>query len=155
MSDSGRSLAGSKQLGAELRRLRGGRSLACVAALLTSEPFRDRTRPISAATLEQIERGLTLPSLEALRSLALIYRVSSQQLLDCLTREQLGQEIEEPTSMEQARDRFALALQASRWSAQHESASHGSVRARGNGRGWQLSLEQASRSRRNPLHHEA
>ena len=80
---------GSKLLGAELRRLRGDRSLAQVSALSRSEPLRQRINPISAPALSQIETGVSFPSLDTLHSLATLYQTPMQQLLDFVVQERV------------------------------------------------------------------
>ena len=80
---------GSKLLGAELRRLRGDRSLAQISALSRSEPLSERINPISAPALSQIETGVSFPSLDTLHSLATLYQTPMQQLLDFVVQERV------------------------------------------------------------------
>lgn len=80
---------GSKLLGAELRRLRGGRSLKQISELSKSPPLRERITPVAAPTLSQIENGISFPSLETIHSLAHLYKRPVQQLLDLVVQDRL------------------------------------------------------------------
>ena len=82
-----RRLTGSKLLGEELRRLRGSRSLEDIARLSKTPPHADRVEPIAYSTLSMIERGLTMPSAQSLLTLAVLYRVPAQTLLDLVALE--------------------------------------------------------------------
>ena len=82
-----RRLTGSRLLGEELRRLRGTRSLEEVARLSRTLPHADRVEPIAYSTLSMIERGVTMPSAQSLLTLAAIYRVPAQRLLDLVALE--------------------------------------------------------------------
>lgn len=82
-----RRLTGSRLLGEELRRLRGERSLEEVARLSRTLPHADRVEPIAYSTLSMIERGVTMPSAQSLLTLAMLYRVPAQRLLDLVALE--------------------------------------------------------------------
>jgi tetratricopeptide (TPR) repeat protein len=66
---------GSKTLAAELRRLRGDRTLGDVSALSRESPLGRLFRPLAQSTLCVIEGGETTPSVDTLSTLASIYRV--------------------------------------------------------------------------------
>lgn len=106
---------GSKMLGAELRKLRGGRSLAQIAALSKSEPLAERVHPVSAPTLSQIETGVSFPNVATLHSLATLYQTPVQQLLDFIVQERILDEVELPSDHEGCKSAFAKAFQAGSW----------------------------------------
>lgn len=106
---------GSKLLGAELRRLRGERSLAQIAALSKSPPLAERVHPVSAPALSQIETGVSFPNLETLHSLATLYQTPIQQLLDLVVQERLIERDELPETHEEVRRIFGEAFEAGRW----------------------------------------
>ena len=82
-----RRLTGSKLLGEELRRLRGGRSLEEISRLSRTPPHGDRVEPIAYSTLSMIERGVTMPSAQSLLTLAVLYHLPVQRLLDLVALE--------------------------------------------------------------------
>lgn len=106
---------GSRLLGAELRRLRGERSLGEMATLSKSAPLADRISPISAPTLSQIETGVSFPSVDTLHSLATLYQTSVQQLLDIVMEERLLKELDLPDDHEAVKGLFPRAFEAGRW----------------------------------------
>ena len=82
-----RRLTGSKLLGEELRRLRAGRSLEEISRLSRTSPHADRIEPIAYSTLSMIERGVTMPSAQSLLTLAVLYHLPVQRLLDLVALE--------------------------------------------------------------------
>jgi transcriptional regulator with XRE-family HTH domain len=108
---------GSKLLGAELRRLRGDRSLAQISALSRSEPLTERINPVSAPALSQIETGVSFPSLDTLHSLATLYQTPMQQLLDFVVQERVleSQDFELPADYEAVKTEFRTAFEGGRW----------------------------------------
>ena len=108
---------GSKLLGAELRRLRGDRSLAQISALSRSEPLSERINPISAPALSQIETGVSFPSLDTLHSLATLYQTPMQQLLDFVVQERVleSTDFALPESHEEVKAAFREAFEGGRW----------------------------------------
>lgn len=82
-----RRLTGSKLLGEELRRLRAGRSLEEISRLSRTSPQADRIEPIAYSTLSMIERGVTMPSAQSLLTLAVLYHLPVQRLLDLVALE--------------------------------------------------------------------
>lgn len=73
--------SGSALLGAELRRLRGTRSLEDIASLTKARPLAAGLAPVSASSLSEIELGRQLPRLPTLYALSLVYQVSMNQLM--------------------------------------------------------------------------
>ena len=71
--------AGSRLLGADLRRRRGHRSLRDIERLSKSPPFADRVKPLSVTALNSIENGRQLPTIPTLQTL-------SAQLIDFMLR---------------------------------------------------------------------
>jgi tetratricopeptide (TPR) repeat protein len=108
---------GSKLLGAELRRLRGDRSLAQVAALSRSEPLSQRINPVSAPALSQIETGVSFPSLDTLHSLATLYQTPMQQLLDFVVQERIldDESLELPDEHDAVKAAFRASFETGRW----------------------------------------
>ena len=108
---------GSKLLGAELRRLRGDRSLAQIAELSRCEPLSERISPISAPALSQIETGVSFPSLDTLHSLATLYQTPMQQLLDFVVQERVleSEGLDLPEDHEAVKSAFREAFEAGRW----------------------------------------
>ena len=108
---------GSKLLGAELRRLRGDRSLAQISALSRSEPLAERINPISAPALSQIETGVSFPSLDTLHSLATLYQTPMQQLLDFVVQERVleNADFQLPETHEDVKVAFRDAFEGGRW----------------------------------------
>lgn len=106
---------GSRLLGAELRRLRGERSLGEISALSRSNPLADRISPISAPALSQIETGVSFPSVDTLHSLATLYQTSVQQLLDVVVQERLVKELDLPDDHDAVKGLFRQAFEAGQW----------------------------------------
>lgn len=108
---------GSKLLGAELRKLRGDRSLAQISALSRSEPLSERINPISAPALSQIETGVSFPSLDTLHSLATLYQTPMQQLLDFVVQERVLESTDYriPESHDEVKAAFRTAFEGGRW----------------------------------------
>ncbi len=79
--------SGSQLLGAELRRLRGARTLEEIAMLCKSPPLAGKVSPISASALSEIEVGRQMPRLPTLYSMSLVYRVSMNQLMGFVVEE--------------------------------------------------------------------
>jgi len=81
--------SGSKILGTELRRLRGGRTLEDIEALCKAPPLAGKIQPVSSSSLWDIEHGRQMPKLSTLFALSLVYRVSMNQLMGYVMEEQL------------------------------------------------------------------
>ena len=116
---------GSRLLGEELRRLRGVRSLEDISNLTKSDPLRRRIRPLSLATLSQVENAKAMPNLESLHSLAVVYQVSAQHLLNIMVEERLCKTMELPESQEAVHAEFARARKEGRWYDALTLAIHG------------------------------
>lgn len=83
---------GSSRLGAELRRLRGRRSLKAICDLTKSLPLAGLVSPIGIATLSEIESGKAIPQIATLQALALIYKTPLSLLVAQLAEERLLEE---------------------------------------------------------------
>ena len=81
---------GSKLLGEELRRLRGARGLEDIVEMSKQSPLTSRIHFVSAPSLSQIERGITMPSTEVLYTLSVLYNVSPTRLLHHIVEERLA-----------------------------------------------------------------
>ncbi|MEM7244510.1 MAG: hypothetical protein AAF533_04165 [Acidobacteriota bacterium] len=112
-------------LGAELRRLRGGRSLREIAKLSRQAPFNQLGAPISIATLSQAERGYVEPTLDTLATLAAVYSVPVCRFVELTRSKRFVQQLE-PTldDLAQAEERFEQEAKASDWSAALTVALH-------------------------------
>ena len=124
-----RRFRGSKRLGAELRYLRGDRSLAKIEALSKSPAFSDLVTPVTASTLSQIENGASLPSLDTLATLSLIYQVPIQRFLDMVLEERLVEEVDIPAALDEIKTAFKSALEQGRWAEALALAGEGEERA--------------------------
>lgn len=134
--------SGSKLLGAELRRLRGQRTLDEIAAATRTPPLSLHVQPVAGSTLSDIELGIVMPSLSNLHALSLAYRTSMDRLMafvaeESLTRDELRVTDDLPCTPE----RFAELLGRGAWHEAHavalrleQEASHEreSLRWRGN-----------------------
>ena len=80
---------GSLLLGQELRRLRGGRSLREICELTRTPPLSEHVSSLSEAGLCEIESGKSMPTLQTLQTLAMIYRTSVTELLSYTTMERV------------------------------------------------------------------
>lgn len=116
---------GSKLLGAELRRLRGGRSLKQISELSRTPPLSERVGPVAAPTLSQIENGISFPSLETIHSLAQIYRRPVQQLLDLVVQERLDETTPVGEPGEPSLERFTQLQERGELHAAYLEASQG------------------------------
>lgn len=107
---------GSPALGAELRRLRGSRTLAQIAELSRSKPFSDQIESISAPTLCQIESGKTMPTLDTMHALATVYRVNPQTLYDLIVQGRIAERRPDlPEDAEELKRAYAGALADRDW----------------------------------------
>src|SRR5690242_15547198 len=68
--------SGSSLLGAELRRLRGARTLHEIAELTRSPALAGRILPLTAAGIGQLEANQATPTVEALHALSIVYKAS-------------------------------------------------------------------------------
>jgi tetratricopeptide (TPR) repeat protein len=116
MGTSDRKYTGHAGLGAELRRLRGGRTLQQVADLSRTPPLAGRIKPVAAPTLSLIENGVSMPTLETLHSLSVIYRASVQGFLDLIAQSRIAEGRPEPAGLDEARERYRRANAAGEWS---------------------------------------
>jgi hypothetical protein len=116
---------GSRVLGEELRRHRGIRTLKEISEMSRSEPFKGRIHPISRATICQMETGTVMPTVESLHSLAAIYEVSTQQLVDCIVQERLAAAVPLPSTQEATMAAFSDALRRGAWFDALAHAIHG------------------------------
>jgi len=89
--------SGSALLGAELRRLRGIRTLDEIAALSAAPPLAGSVPPISMSTISDVETGKQMPKLLTLYSFSMVYRVSMNQLLGYVVEEGLAKAATEVT----------------------------------------------------------
>jgi transcriptional regulator with XRE-family HTH domain len=94
---------GSKLLGSELRRLRGSRTLGDISRLSQSDAFGGRIRSIAEPTLSQIENGISMPTLDSLQTLATVYGVSAQHLLNLIAEERLAASADLPETQAELR----------------------------------------------------
>ena len=134
---------GSKLLGAELRRLRGGRSLKQIADLTKAPPLSERIAPISAPTLSQIENGISFPSLETIHSLAQLYKRPVQQLLDLAAQDRLAKQRPELLDIEASVEAYAKFVEAGDWHAALAVATQGERAATGDKRiQWRINRAQ-------------
>ncbi len=106
---------GSPLLGAELRRLRGGRTLQEVADLTRSPAVRTRLLPLSESLIAQMEGGKASPGVDSLHALSVIYRVSPQRLYDLIASERESRTITLPDTSDETLAAYNTALRESRW----------------------------------------
>lgn len=106
---------GSRLLGAELRRLRGARSLQEIAELSRSPALTGRVLPVTPSALSQYESGLSAPGVEALHALSLLYRVSPQRFYDLIASEREGRSLRLPDTSDDTLVAYNTALRESRW----------------------------------------
>lgn len=83
------SSSGSRFLGAELRRLRGSRTLAEITQLARAHPMSEGAPRLSPSSLWEIETGQTMPSLASACHLAIVYQVSPLRLFNALLNERV------------------------------------------------------------------
>jgi tetratricopeptide (TPR) repeat protein len=108
---------GSPLLGAELRRLRGIRTLEEIATLSKAPPLAGSVPPLSSSALCEIEFGRQMPRLTTLYTLSMVYRVSMNQLMGYIVEENLAKaavEIGEATG-EDPSAAFARLLSVGEW----------------------------------------
>jgi tetratricopeptide (TPR) repeat protein len=108
---------GSRLLGQELRRLRGTRTLGQICALSHAPPLSEHCASIAEPTLSQVERGISMPTLESMYTLSVIYRVSMQQLQGLVVEERLARDIAVPDTLDEVRDRFDSVFRSGDWYA--------------------------------------
>jgi hypothetical protein len=108
-------MTGSVVLGAELKRLRGKRTMREVAALTRSPPLGGRVHPISAATICQLETGTVMPTIWSLHALSAAYQVSAQHLLDCIVQEKVCTAVVLPETERACDSAFQAALSKGQW----------------------------------------
>jgi len=101
---------GSLLLGKELRSRRGHRSLKEIERLTKSPPLAGRVSAISASALNNIERGLQLPSLPTLRTLSYVYSVSQSHLLNQVELERLSLDKPQGDDLAEMRERVDTAI---------------------------------------------
>lgn len=106
---------GSRLLGEELRRMRGGRSLKDVTQLAQSRLAVHGFRGVSTGTLSDIENGKSLPNVESIFALSVLYQIPPSRLLHFLLEESLLSQVELPGDLDQTREKLASALQSCRW----------------------------------------
>lgn len=116
---------GSRLLGAEFRRLRGVRTLDDIVELSRTGPLTRRIRGLCPATISQIENGISMPSLESLYTLSVIYQTSAMHLLNVLVEERLTRSMELPGTLLATRDALHAALGSGRWAEALGLAIHG------------------------------
>lgn len=116
---------GSKLLGEELRRLRGARGLEDIVAMSKQSPLTSRIHPVSAPSLSQIERGITMPSTEVLYTLSVLYKVSPARLLHLVVEERLAKAHDLPETRDETRYKLYAELTAGRWYEALALAIHG------------------------------
>src|SRR5690242_3028159 len=78
---------GSPMLGAELKRLRGARTLQEIADLSRSPALAGRVLPLTPSALSQFESGQSPPGVEALHALSIVFKVSPQRFYDLIASE--------------------------------------------------------------------
>jgi tetratricopeptide (TPR) repeat protein len=110
-----RTYSGHAGLGAELRRLRGGRSLQQIARLSRTPPLADRIKPVAAPTLSMIENGISMPTLDTLYSLSVMYRTSMQRLYNIVGLERVVAATDVPDTLEETKAAYRLAMAEARW----------------------------------------
>lgn len=106
---------GSRLLGAELRRLRGARTLQEIAELSRSPALTGRVLPLNPSALSQYEAGQASPSVEALHALSLLYRVSPQRFYDLIASEREGRILRLPETSDETLVAYNSALRESQW----------------------------------------
>lgn len=81
---------GCRLLGRELRIRRGKRSLAEMARLTSSPPLAGRVQSLTGSTLHKYEQGERMPSVQALRTLSLLYGLTPDHMFRLIEAEELG-----------------------------------------------------------------
>lgn len=121
---------GSLALGAELRRLRGNRTMSQIAELSRSKPFCDQIESVSAPTLCQIESGKTMPTLDTMHALATLYRVNPQTLYDLIVQGRIAERCDDlPATEDGLKSAFTEALREREWDRALSLALTGENRA--------------------------
>jgi len=115
MSMVQRQATGSRLLGQELRRLRGMRRLQDVARLSKVDLPAGTTKPLSVASLSEIENGKYLPSLETLVTLCLTYKVSPARFVGRVLEERLIAGHDVPEGAEELEAQATAAMREGRW----------------------------------------
>lgn len=106
--------SGSRLLGEELRRLRGGRTLDDVVELGKAKLLEFGFKSVAKTTLSEIENGRALPNIESVFALSILYQVPTSKFLHILLEENLieGREVAQPK--EDLARLYADALQSRR-----------------------------------------
>jgi tetratricopeptide (TPR) repeat protein len=115
---------GSRALAAELRRLRGTRTLDEISALTKSGPLAGRIKPVSPASLCQTEKAQNMPTLETLHALAAVYRVNPQRLYNLIVEDRLIGPLTPPETLEATHALFKEAMKIGRWAEALGLAAH-------------------------------
>jgi len=110
-------ISGSALLGAELRRLRGIRTLDEIAALSAAPPLAGSVPPVSTSTISDVETGKQMPKLLTLYTFSMVYRVSMNQLLGYVVEEGLAKAAAdlESASAEDPATAFGRLLSIGEW----------------------------------------
>jgi tetratricopeptide (TPR) repeat protein len=116
---------GSPALGAELRRLRGTRTLSEIASLTRAPIVAGRITPLTATAIAQVEGGAVMPTVEALHALALVYRISPQRLYDFVATERESKDVSLPGDLDETLASYNDALREGRWHDAIALALHG------------------------------
>lgn len=108
--------SGSALLGAELRRLRGTRTLEEIASLTRSPPLAGIVPPMAVTTLSEIELGHQLPRVTTLYTLSMIYRVSMNQLMGYVIEESMAAaQVPPEGTTEELTEKFNRLLSIAEW----------------------------------------
>lgn len=121
--------SGSSLLGAELRRLRGARTLHEIADLTRSPALGGRIVPLAAGTIGQLEAGQATPTVEALHALSIVYKASPQRLYDLIASERETHVVPLPDTSDETLASYNAALRESRWHDAIALALHGEALA--------------------------
>lgn len=105
---------GSKLLGEELRRLRGGRRLDDVVEMGRARLVPYGFKSVAASTLSEIENGRTLPNVESVFALSILYQVPTSRFLHLLLAENLLDEMTAPETPEELRAAYTAAVHGQR-----------------------------------------
>ena len=106
---------GSRLLGEELRRLRGGRTFDNIIELGRTKLVSHGFKAIARGTLCDIENGKALPNIESVFALSVLYQVPAARFIHFLLEENLAADVPETTDEATLTAAFGEALQKAKW----------------------------------------